>query len=93
LYLYDDAHELKEEMEDMHSWLTGLYVHEAVSVIVSNFASKKGAKPKEYRNKPLMADYRESHRELSEEEKQAQIAILFGNLDAMQRAFEQTHGE
>lgn len=73
--------------------MIGLYVYEAMSVVMANAFSKKGAKPQKYRDTPILTEYRESHRELSEEAKQAQIDILFNNLEAMQRAFEQTHGE
>ena len=93
LNLYDDAYKIKEEINDTNNWLLGMYVHEAVAVVISNAFAGKGEAPKKYRDKPILAEYKENNRELTEEEKQSQIDALFGNLQLMQHNFELTHGE
>lgn len=70
-----------------------MYIQEAFSVVLSNAFASKGAKPVSYRDKPILAEYKESNRELTEEEKQAQIELLFSNLSLMQKNFESNNGE
>jgi len=93
LSLYDKAYELKEEINDTHSWLIGMYMYEAMTVVVSNAFASKGAKPKTYREKPILAEYKDKNRELTEEEKQEQIKTLFDNLSLMQKNFERNNGD
>ena len=93
LHLYDDAYKIKEEINDMNQWLMGQYVLEAMSVVMSNAFASKGAAPVKYRDKPILAEYKEKTRPLTEEEKQAQIDLLFSNLELMKQNFERTHGD
>lgn len=93
LSYYDDAHKTKEEMKDMWCWLMGFYVHEAVGVVASQIMPSKGAPPVHYRESPIFKEITTKNKELTEEEKQAQIAILFGNLEIMKSNFEATHGD
>lgn len=93
LTYYDDAFQQQREIHDEEMWLNGFYTLEALNVVLGNFFAPKGAKTKEYRDKPILTEMREKNRVLTEEEKQEQINILFGNLEIMQRNFESAHGD
>ena len=80
-------------MKDMWCWLNGLYNYEAFAVVLSNAFKDKGQPPAKYREKPIYEEYKEKNHVLTEEEKQDQIALLFGNLELMKNNFERTHGE
>ena len=55
------------------NYLSGIYTYEAVSVALANGFRKKGSKPIEYRDKPIL----EQSRELTEEEiKQRRLAFV-----------------
>lgn len=84
---------MKEEMRDTWTWLQGMYNHEAFAVVISNAFADKGAKPAKYREQPIMVEAKNKNRVLTEEEKQNQIDMLFGQLEVMQHNFERTHGE
>ena len=63
------AEEIKRERRNEEAWLQGLYTFKAVSVVVSNVLSKKGAKLQEYFDKPIrITPYTE--KELEEQRKQ-----------------------
>lgn len=93
LSLYDDAYMQKREMIDEMMWTNGMYTMQAIRVIVSGIFAKQGQIPEEYMEKPMLLQYRENNRELTEEEKQEQIQALFSNLSIMQGNFERTHGD
>lgn len=93
LTYYDDAFQKQREMQDEAMWINGLYTLEALNVVLGNFFAPKGAPPKEYRDTPILTEMREKNRILTEEEKQEQINILFGNLENMQKKFEAAHGD
>lgn len=90
---YDEAYMKKREIIDEILWMNGRYTMEAFGVILANAFKKEGSPPEKYREMPIMTEYREQHHELTEEEKQAQIQLLFGNLEIMKNNFERTHGE
>ena len=50
---YRDAHKLRIEQANQQLWLQGLYIYNAMAVIVSNVFAKKGATPQKYIDKPL----------------------------------------
>lgn len=93
LSYYDEAHKIKDEMKDSWCWFMGAYVKEAFQVVMANAFAKKGAQPVTYRESPFLKEFHEQNRVLTEEEKQEQISILFGNLEIMQHNFEASHGE
>ena len=70
-----------------------MYVYEAFSVVLSNAFASKGAKPQTFRDRPILAEYKEKNKVLTEEEKQAQIELLFSNLSLMQKNFERSNGD
>lgn len=80
-------------MQDELMWISGRYTLEAFSVTLANAFAEKGKQPVEYRKMSYTAEYKENHRVLTEEEKQEQIQMLFGNLAIMQSNFERTHGD
>lgn len=80
-------------MKDSWCWFMGAYVKEAVTVVAANMFAAKGAQPVQYREKPFLREAYEKNHVLTEEEKQQQIQLLFGNLEIMQHNFEATHGE
>ena len=93
LFFYDDAYVKKREMLDEIMWMNGMYTMDALRVVLSNAFASKGSTPAEYMKNSLLSEMREKNRVLTEEEKQEQIQILFGNLEMMQANFERTHGD
>lgn len=53
LQYYVKAHELRNEQRNQEMWLQGLYIHNAVSVVLQNAFSKKGATPEKYMERPI----------------------------------------
>lgn len=49
---YRNAHEIKLKQRNYELWLQGLYVHDAVNVVVANALRKKGAKVEKYTESP-----------------------------------------
>ena len=70
---YQKAYKLKLESQNELAWLIGLYVYDAVAVVVSNALSRKGAKPKNYLERPMdifpLTEKEKKHREREEYEK------------------------
>ena len=70
---YQKAYRLKLESQNELAWLIGLYVYDAVAVVVSNALSRKGAKPKNYLERPMdifpLTEKEKKHREREEYEK------------------------
>ena len=50
---YRKAHRLRMEMDNQKAWLQGLYVYDAFAVCLANAFSKRGAKKKDYIEKPI----------------------------------------
>ena len=91
---YDDAYRLRRKIEDERDYFLGVYFYDAVQVALGNAFRKKGSKPLEYRDKPILQAYEEKQRLLNptEEEKKQHIDNLFAMLGQMQANFERTHG-
>ena len=53
LKYYVKAHELKNEQKNEELWLQGLYIYNAISVVMHNAFSKKGTQPEKYLEKPI----------------------------------------
>lgn len=70
---YQKAYKLKLESQNELAWLIGLYVYDAVAVVVSNALSRKGAKPKNYLERPMdifpLTEKEKKRREREEYEK------------------------
>lgn len=70
---YRDAYKLKLEAQNELAWLIGLYVYDAVAVVVSNALSKRGARPKNYIERPMdifpLTEKEKKRREREEYEK------------------------
>ncbi len=47
------AEDIKREQQNYFLWLQGVYIYDAVGVIVSNALSKKGSTKKEYVKEPV----------------------------------------
>lgn len=93
LKVYYDAHKLKKRMEDEYAWLNGAYVFDAFSTALSNFMRKKGKKPLQYRDKPLLEEAKiDTAVGLSEDEKRKAHEAVFTRLKLMQANFELAHG-
>ncbi len=93
MHLYDKAYRLKLEIQDELLWINGMYTMEALRVVLSNAFQSKNNNPEQYRDKPIMTEIREKNRILTNEEKEEQIQILFGNLERMQKSFENAKKE
>lgn len=91
---YDDAYRLRRKIDDERDYYLGVYIYEALRVVIGNVFRSKGAKPEAYRDKPFIQEMEEQERLLNptEEEKQQHIDNLFAMLGQMQANFERTHG-
>ena len=87
---YFKAREKQRRMKDEEDFTLYLYFTNAIEVALHNAFRGKGKKPLEHIKEPLMKTYEDEHRELTEEEKQAQVALLFANLGQMQANFEKS---
>ena len=70
---YRDTYKLKMRYDDVFMWKQGMYIYEAlcdVSPILHAF-SKEGAKPLQYRSKPMSEELKEDMK--TEKEKEQQI--------------------
>ena len=66
---YVEAHKIKVRQKDEELWMQGMYIYESlckVSPILHAF-SKKGTKPLQYRDKPILMDKLEPHKKTDEE--------------------------
>lgn len=50
---YRKAYKLKREIDNENAWIAGLYMYDAFAVCLSNLFSKRGAKKKEYLERPM----------------------------------------
>lgn len=50
---YREAQRLRDERRNQELWLQGLYIYDAVGVVVSNSFGGKGHKKQSYRDHPL----------------------------------------
>ena len=69
---YREAYKLKMRYDDVFMWKQGMYIYEAlcdVSPILHAF-SKKGAKPLQYRSRPMSEELKENQ---TEKEKEIEI--------------------
>lgn len=62
---YREADALKKQRKSEEMWLQGLYIHNAVGVVVGNALAKKGQQPLKYLEEPIRVI------PLTEEEKRA----------------------
>lgn len=88
---YFKAFEKKRIMRDEENYSLYIYFTNAIEVALYNAFRGKGKKPMEHLKEPLMKDYADKHRELTEEEKAAAVSMLFANLGQMQERFEQSN--
>lgn len=92
LWPYDDAFEMTKREEEVRDYYLACYMHEAVTVSLSNAFRGKGSAPIEWRRKTIQEEIRENTGNLTENEKQARIDALFANLELMQNRFEAHKG-
>lgn len=72
-----------QERKDDDMWTMGFYVLNAIAVVLSNAFGGKAEYMKESLHK--------QNKELTQEEKDKQIELLFANLQIMQANFEASH--
>lgn len=84
---YNRKQERKLEYDNLVAFVQGRYMVDALLSTVGNMFSKKGSKTIEYPQKPYDLNPQE-YRELTEEEKQAQVKAIFDNLERMKANFE-----
>ena len=88
---YFEAQKRRRLLEDDRDYICGLYTFEAVSVAVSNALRGKHGKVHEYRKQPILREWEEKNRPLTEEEKQRQREMFVEQLKLMQTNFELAH--
>lgn len=82
---YREAYKLKMRYDDVFEWKQGMYIYEAlcdVSPILHAF-SKKGAKPLQYRTRPMSEELKENktekEKEIEVKNEQLKARIFFEN--------------
>ena len=93
LLAYLEGWRLKRKMQDERDWMMGMYVRDAVGVVLQNAFAKKGQKKATYHDKPFMQQAEEIKKNttgegLTEQEKQRATDFLFASLSIMQSNFE-----
>ena len=79
--LYREAHKIRRQLANEQAWLQGLYVYDALAVILANAFSKRGAKQQVYIERPLdiypISEAEKKRREMEEFKKiDAQLQAL-----------------
>ena len=79
---YREAYEHRNTQRNQDFWMQGLYVYEAVSVVVGNALRKKGAKAENYPDKPhpftkLEQEYERKQKELKEKQNREKAKAIF----------------
>ena len=87
---YFEAMKIRRKMEDEAQYMQYIYYSNAVEVALGNAFRKKGSKPYEHIQEPLMAKYEKEHHELTETEKKSSVELLFASLGKMQENFERS---
>lgn len=87
---YFDAYKIKQKENDQRDFAMYHYIASALSVTLSNAFRKKGSKPAELMKRSFRDTYEEEHKVLSEEDA---VAMLFSDLQSMQRKFENSKKE
>ena len=87
---YFKAREKQRRAKDEEDYSLYLYFSNAIEVALYNAFRGKGKKAAEHLKEPLMKSYEDKHRELTEEEKEEQVSLLFSNLTRMQEQFEKS---
>lgn len=91
---YRKAYRLKREVDNENAWLAGLYVCDAFAVSLANAFSKRGAKKRQYIERPIdifPLTEREKKRREQEEFKRMENALQ-AMRDAQQRAKKKKQG-
>ena len=87
-----EAYKIKQEVLDEEMWRMGIYVHEAVGVVLANAFAKKTAKKAEYFKEPLLKQHKLETTELTEEQKLQQVQNLFALLAVRKTNFDLEKG-
>lgn len=87
---YFESLKIRRKMEDESQYMQYIYYSNAIEVALANAFRKKGSKPYEHIQEPLMAKYEKEHHELTEEEKRSSVELLFASLGKMQQNFERS---
>ena len=73
------AEDIKREQTNYFMWLQGLYVYDAMSVVIGNAFSKKGSKKLEYLHEPIKILPPTEEEKRIKAEKDRRKAIAFFN--------------
>lgn len=87
---YFEAQKRRRKMKDEEQYTLYLYIYNALNTALYNAFRGKGKKAEKPLEEPMLEKYEKEHRELTEEEKEASVALLFSNLQAMQKSFEES---
>ena len=79
---YREAHEYRNTQKNQELWMQGLYIHEAVGIVIGNAFRKKGAKVEKYPDKPypitkLEQKYEQEQKELKEKQNREKAKAIF----------------
>jgi len=85
---YFEAMKLRRKLEDESQYMQYIYYSNAIEVALGNAFRKKGSKPYEHMQEPLLAKYEKEHHVLTEDEKKESVKSLFAMLGEMQNNFE-----
>ena len=89
---YFDALKKRRKLVDEEHYALYIYISDALNTALGNAFRGRGQKAKELMKEPIMQKHERENRELTEDEEEAQVALVFQNLASMQRSFEQSKG-
>lgn len=79
---YREADQLRNQRKSEEMWLQGLYIYNAVGVVVGNALSKKGKKPLKYMEEPIrMIPLTEEEKRAKAEEERKKTVAYFDRME------------
>lgn len=82
---FDEAYKIRREIEDENNYILGGYVRSAIESTVGNMFRKKGAKPIQYMEEPIL---RANNPKVIEDKAQKQRELLVASFKQMQLNWE-----
>lgn len=89
-YLY---YKEKQKADDYNQWKQGMYIHNAMSVVMYNAFKKKTDKTETYLKEPLLANAFKTKEQIAKEKEERIKMNLLSNVARLQRAIKEKESE
>lgn len=91
---YRKAYRLRREAENEQAWLQGLYIYDAFAVVLANVFAKRGAKKKNYIEKPIdIFPLTEAEKRMREQEEYKKMQMAMEAMIRKQQRDKKAKGE